>query len=212
MACCESSSVSRARGRGWQQTLATLVALAGMALGACNSVSSTPPSQASGSAPVQPAPQLAPPQQAPAAKQTSGWTKLEEQDRGPLCLSRERPSDPRLYVNRAWGQRAALQVEEGDALYLVFRGVCLNSCERNGQVACTVERAGSRLVARLAASFEQTNKGPCTDHSQCEPTVCRLPALEAGSYTLQYGPDSRELKVPGELKPACMPGATAPAQ
>jgi len=138
------------------------------------------------------------------------WARGEEHNRGTLCLSADSPADALQFVNA--GRRSPPQVEllPGTSLFAVFRGVCLNSCERHGQARCSVERSGTVLAAKLDVQFERTTQGPCTDFRQCTPAVCRVPPLEAGSYTLRYGDDTLALEVPSSGKLKCLPGAGAP--
>jgi len=67
-------------------------------------------------------------------------------------------------------------------------------CGENLQSSCSIARSGSTLTVTATSSWEPVDD--CTHECRAWFAECESEALEAGSYTLAYGPGAEAFEVP----------------
>lgn len=139
----------------------------------------------------------------PPTGQKPVWQKQTLHNQGGVCLTASKLyAIPSSYIKLKRG-RPQTVIQAHSKLYAMFEGSCESRCARRGEASCTVSRQDREIIVTSNVSYESRSwDNGCYDPNRtCTPKICELPKLEPGEYTLRYGENHIDFKVPGELPP-----------
>jgi len=89
-------------------------------------------------------------------------------------------------------------------IFGAFPSWCVNeACDDRPSMQCWIEMQGKTIVVNTRFFGDHKDGSTCTE--TCRPVTagCETPPLEAGTYTIQQGEQSWQLKIPGVLRKPC---------
>ncbi|HEY2736185.1 MAG TPA: hypothetical protein VGI70_19440 [Polyangiales bacterium] len=188
--------------------------VAGLTCSACNRIpepvpsNAEPPAQSASTPSAAAAPSnLAVPEQSVASRDgpgfpRPGWSKRVVEDGGPICAV-----ETYAEVDRASSVDKARPQKFQAGMPIAFETYgpgCINeACVQLPTVQCVVEADGHTLVVH--SRYNGYHKDGAICERDCRPVYagCETPILQAGKYTVHYGPTTFQLKIPGKLQDPC---------
>jgi hypothetical protein len=96
------------------------------------------------------------------------------------------------------------------AVAVTFPLCMSSSCTSERMASCTVQQTGNTLRVTASGSFLEKTEGACTTDCGRLTAKCTIPALPAGTYTIDYAGRTTDLVLPSSVSPPCVGSLSQP--
>jgi len=138
------------------------------------------------------------------------WAHFSIKNQAPLCVFADYDQYEAADFLKDVKRTVKLRAHEQLVFGIYGFGCASKECVSRPGLQCWAEVDGQNITVQSRYNGEQRVGAKCTKDCESVTAACDTPVLLPGTYTLHYGDSTTTIKVPGTLRPACLP-AQAPA-